>query len=51
MYGGEWTLDSNIDEVGDNGSDLTIPFPFKESGDSNPERIKKIDDINGSGGV
>ena len=51
MYGGEWILDSNIDEVGDNGSDFTMPVPFKESGDNNPETIRTIYDIDSFGGV
>ena len=39
-------MDSVIEDVGDNGSDLTAPFdtPFKESGDSNSERILLWDD-------
>ena len=44
-------MDSNIDEIGDNGSDFNMPIPFKESGDNNPETIKTIYDIDSFGGV
>ena len=38
-------MDSVIEDVGDNGSDLTAPFPipFKESGDNNSERSFMLD--------